>query len=111
MEITCFCELFILLMEQILHHLGSKQKPANHGIKLLTSSGDRRISESSTVYYFQGGYDFMTSTTTKERVLRNVKELDAGEVSARWVILGEVGWEKFANVTAFKVGRWLCSFH
>ena len=84
-------------MEQILHHLGSKQKPANHGIKLLTSSGDRRISESSTVYYFQGGYDFMTSTTTKERVLRNVKELDAGEVSARWVILGEVGWEKFAK--------------
>ena len=39
----------------------------------------------------------MTSTTTKERVLRNVKELDAGEVSARWVILGEVGWEKFVK--------------
>lgn len=41
----------------------------------------------------------MTSTTTKERVLRNVKELDAGEVSARWMILGEVGWEKFAKCT------------
>jgi len=74
--------------------------------KLLTSTGDRRISEPSTVCFFQGGYDFMTSTTTKERVLRNVKELDAGEVSARWMILGEV----CKMYHQFQVGRWLCSF-
>ena len=38
----------ILLMEEILHHLGWCYNPVNNGISTI-STGDRRISEPSTV--------------------------------------------------------------